>query len=312
MYRGLISVRKEEVEDLLKAAETLQVKGLLKYRDSLEGVSAKRRGETQAHTDHSYHLPIADSTNSGSAVAVRTQFTDLQVKVLREYFEKNPFPGNVEYLSQQLGLSPRVIVVWFQNARQKERKKMKKQARQYQCEHCMEEFHTYLDLIIHQVQPCLEQEKEEEGQEKCQSITASTRSDPDPGADIVLSDQLEQLLEDFEQFSETLTNSDVSAENLLKRDENQNRKPRNGGSLYETEDCEPGSLVIEESQETLRSPPDTTQDSSALLRIVNVETLRDAEWNSATAEDSVVAVEEVQHGKGLQQFDYNLSQLLAF
>merc|ERR1719430_179334 len=56
--------------------------------------------------------------------ANRTRFSDYQVKVLQEFFEKNAYPkdDDLEYLSKLLGLSPRVIVVWFQNARQKARK----------------------------------------------------------------------------------------------------------------------------------------------------------------------------------------------
>lgn len=56
--------------------------------------------------------------------ANRTRFTDYQIKVLQEFFENNAYPkdDDLEYLSKLLALSPRVIVVWFQNARQKARK----------------------------------------------------------------------------------------------------------------------------------------------------------------------------------------------
>ena len=280
IYRGQFSVRKEEVEGLMKVAETLQVKGLLKHRDSLEAV------RPTVHSDHNYHLPLPDYPSPSPVT--RTQFTQLQLKVLQEYFEKNSFcdPRNVEYLSQQLGLSPRVIMVWFQNSRQKQRKIAKKQARQYQCEHCLEEFQTYLDLIIHQVQPCLQEvEEEEEDQQEYQATRASREStalDSDPGAEIVLSDQLEQLMEEFEQFSEKAT-----AEDRTERDQNQNRKLRNGASFYGADYCEPGtSVVVEESQKTSRP----LRDSSASIRIVNVKTLLPTEW-------SLAATEETQHGK---------------
>merc|ERR1719500_1542999 len=47
--------------------------------------------------------------------ANRTRFSDYQVKVLQEFFEKNAYPkdDDLEYLSKLLGLTPRVIVVWF-------------------------------------------------------------------------------------------------------------------------------------------------------------------------------------------------------
>ena len=62
--------------------------------------------------------------NCGGKRANRTRFTDYQIKVLQEFFENNAYPkdDDLEYLSKLLGLSPRVIVVWFQNARQKARK----------------------------------------------------------------------------------------------------------------------------------------------------------------------------------------------
>jgi hypothetical protein len=56
--------------------------------------------------------------------ASRTHFTDDQVRVLHEHFERNAYPRDdeLESLSRRLGLSARVIVVWFQNARQKARR----------------------------------------------------------------------------------------------------------------------------------------------------------------------------------------------
>ncbi|XP_065314347.1 uncharacterized protein LOC135923494 [Gordionus sp. m RMFG-2023] len=74
------------------------------------------------------HLSAADlaaaALASGGRRANRTRFTDSQIKVLQDYFEKNAYPKDDELdkLSKILGLSPRVIVVWFQNARQKARK----------------------------------------------------------------------------------------------------------------------------------------------------------------------------------------------
>nr|CAD7255973.1 unnamed protein product [Timema shepardi] len=64
------------------------------------------------------------SGGSSGKRANRTRFTDYQIKVLQEFFENNAYPkdDDLEYLSKLLSLSPRVIVVWFQNARQKARK----------------------------------------------------------------------------------------------------------------------------------------------------------------------------------------------
>jgi len=69
--------------------------------------------------------PNSNSANNNPGKrANRTRFTDYQIKVLQEFFESNAYPkdDDLEYLSKLLGLSPRVIVVWFQNSRQKARK----------------------------------------------------------------------------------------------------------------------------------------------------------------------------------------------
>lgn len=54
----------------------------------------------------------------------RTRFTEQQLETLQGVFEDTPYPREEEYdrLSAQLSLPNRVIVVWFQNARQRARK----------------------------------------------------------------------------------------------------------------------------------------------------------------------------------------------
>ncbi|KAM9328871.1 zinc finger homeobox protein 2 [Gastrophryne carolinensis] len=54
----------------------------------------------------------------------RTKFSDFQTQALTSFFESSAYPrdNEVEQLSSLLGLSGRVVVVWFQNARQKARK----------------------------------------------------------------------------------------------------------------------------------------------------------------------------------------------
>ena len=109
--------------------------------------------------------------------ANRTRFTDYQIKVLQEFFENNAYPkdDDLEYLSKLLGLSPRVIVVWFQNARQKARKIYENQppidseeegagrftrtpGLNYQCKKCLLVFQRYYELIRHQKQHCFKEE----------------------------------------------------------------------------------------------------------------------------------------------------------
>jgi AT-binding transcription factor 1 len=97
--------------------------------------------------------------------------------VLQEFFESNAYPkdDDLEYLSKLLNLSPRVIVVWFQNARQKARKVYENQppvpqeddgsgrfqrtpGLNYQCKKCMQVFQRYYELIKHQKSACFKDE----------------------------------------------------------------------------------------------------------------------------------------------------------
>ena len=134
--------------------------------------------------------------------ANRTRFTDYQIKVLQEFFENNAYPkdDDLEYLSKLLGLSPRVIVVWFQNARQKARKIYENQPPpgeagsspggggggpegdeasgrfsrtqncNYQCKKCLLVFQRYYELIRHQKQHCY---KEEDARRSAQAQKAA-------------------------------------------------------------------------------------------------------------------------------------------
>ena len=108
--------------------------------------------------------------------ANRTRFTDCQVRILQEYFDQNAYPkdDDLNSLSKVLGLSPRVIVVWFQNARQKVRKTFENQSSvagepietssntpfvrtpslSYQCKKCGSVFSKYYELIMHQKRHC--------------------------------------------------------------------------------------------------------------------------------------------------------------
>ena len=122
---------------------------------------------------HNYSPPGGASGRRAN----RTRFTDYQVRVLQEYFEQNAYPKDdeLEHLSKMLKLSPRVIVVWFQNARQKARKIYENQPADnregqqsssgtapfqktsglnYQCKKCSDVFHRYYDLIRHQKRSC--------------------------------------------------------------------------------------------------------------------------------------------------------------
>lgn len=138
------------------------------------------------------------SVSSGGSTgkrANRTRFTDYQIKVLQEFFENNAYPkdDDLEYLSKLLSLSPRVIVVWFQNARQKARKVYENQPAvepspgvsedganrfqrtpglNYQCKKCLLVFQRYYELIRHQKTHCF---KEEDAKRSAQAQAAAAQ-----------------------------------------------------------------------------------------------------------------------------------------
>jgi AT-binding transcription factor 1 len=136
--------------------------------------------------------PQSQGQSSQGKRANRTRFTDYQIKVLQEFFENNAYPkdDDLEYLSKLLNLSPRVIVVWFQNARQKARKIYENQppldpndegagrftrtpGLNYQCKKCLLVFQRYYELIRHQKQHCF---KEEDAKRSAQAQKAAAQA----------------------------------------------------------------------------------------------------------------------------------------
>ena len=75
-------------------------------------------GSNSATSTPSATPNTSNSANNPGKRANRTRFTDYQIRILQEFFESNAYPkdDDLEYLSKLLNLSPRVIVVWFQNA----------------------------------------------------------------------------------------------------------------------------------------------------------------------------------------------------
>ena len=121
--------------------------------------------------------------------ANRTRFTKHQIRILQDFFEQNAYPKDdeLESLSKLLDLSPRVIVVWFQNARQKVRKTFENQPpvdmsedghpasqirTNYQCKKCQMTFASCNELVKHQRAICYKED------ENCQmSVSNSTHSE---------------------------------------------------------------------------------------------------------------------------------------
>ncbi|KAF7638759.1 hypothetical protein Mgra_00001840 [Meloidogyne graminicola] len=148
--------------------------------------SINQRKEQQQQQPNNNNIVTTTNTNtnngSGSTSgrrANRTRFTDFQLRTMQEFFDKQAYPkdDDLEMLSKKLGLSPRVIVVWFQNARQKARKVFEQQphllahhssiieqvtegrysrtpSTNFQCKVCGQIFQRYLELIQHQQKIC--------------------------------------------------------------------------------------------------------------------------------------------------------------
>ena len=70
--------------------------------------------------------PSTKKTNKDKPTRVRTVLNEKQLSTLKRCYAANPRPDSVlkEQLVDLTGLSPRVIRVWFQNKRCKDKKKM--------------------------------------------------------------------------------------------------------------------------------------------------------------------------------------------
>ncbi|KAM9480639.1 zinc finger homeobox protein 3 [Clarias gariepinus] len=127
---------------------------------------------------------LSRQDSSGGKRSSRTRFTDYQLRVLQDFFDANAYPKDDEFeqLSYLLNLSTRVIVVWFQNSRQKARKNYETQGEgakdseqrqfsndryirtansSYECKKCNMVFQRIFDLISHQKKVCYKDDNDE-------------------------------------------------------------------------------------------------------------------------------------------------------
>ncbi|KAL1780767.1 zinc finger protein homeobox protein 2 [Sigmodon hispidus] len=129
----------------------------------------------------------------------RTKFTEFQTQALQSFFETSAYPkdGEVERLANLLGLASRVVVVWFQNARQKARKNACEggpvaaggsTGAASGCRRCHATFACVFELVRHlkkcyDDQPPEEEEEAERGEEEeeVEEEEAEER-DPEPAA----------------------------------------------------------------------------------------------------------------------------------
>uniref|UniRef100_A0A8D2BSG3 Zinc finger homeobox 2 n=1 Tax=Sus scrofa TaxID=9823 RepID=A0A8D2BSG3_PIG len=106
----------------------------------------------------------------------RTKFTEFQTQALQSFFETSAYPkdGEVERLASLLGLASRVVVVWFQNARQKARKNASEggpvpsgggAGSASGCRRCHATFSCVFDLVRH-LKKCYDDQPPEEEEEE--------------------------------------------------------------------------------------------------------------------------------------------------
>ncbi|KAM5338429.1 zinc finger homeobox protein 2 isoform 2-T5 [Glossophaga mutica] len=106
----------------------------------------------------------------------RTKFTEFQTQALQSFFETSAYPkdGEVERLASLLGLASRVVVVWFQNARQKARKNASEGGPAPNaggtggvsgCRRCHTTFSCVFELVRH-LKKCYDDQSPEEEEEE--------------------------------------------------------------------------------------------------------------------------------------------------
>lgn len=106
----------------LKMYEFLQIF----FTDSSESGSNKCSGRTGSDGPGNSRLGSAGKGSSdGKPTRVRTVLNEKQLHTLRTCYSANPRPDALmkEQLVEMTGLSPRVIRVWFQNKRCKDKKR---------------------------------------------------------------------------------------------------------------------------------------------------------------------------------------------
>ncbi len=170
-------------------------------------VTLSTPGSTPNTSPQTTPTNTASSCSSASKRANRTRFTDYQIKVLQEFFEQNAYPkdDDLDHMSKLLNLSPRVIVVWFQNARQKARKNYENQppldmtedgnryqrtpGLNYQCKKCLTVFQRYYELIRHQKTHCYKDSRVSEDSTSSSVVSPQNSQDGSKMLKVVESEQ---------------------------------------------------------------------------------------------------------------------------
>lgn len=124
----------ETVKNILETVNANLTRHMLSENSKeVEGLAAKleehKNDEGSVHSesgDESYHSATDDSRK----VRVRSLFTDEQIDALKRFYGLNPRPNKkmLMDISEQIGYSVRVVRVWFQNTRARDRRENRPEA----------------------------------------------------------------------------------------------------------------------------------------------------------------------------------------
>lgn len=224
--------------------------------------------------------PISPGLSIGGSGkrANRTRFTDYQIKVLQEFFENNAYPkdDDLEYLSKLLGLSPRVIVVWFQNARQKARKIYENQPPpdaplpdedegrftrtagcNYQCKKCLLVFQRYYELIRHQKQHCFKEEDAKRSAQAQKAAAQAAAQFTSTGQTVLIPSHSEDSKSSIGDDRGSMTSPVCSTPSMLESREHRHSLEENRGMFYRSSDMEDTLSKIMKQQQLMQYPPNS-------------------------------------------------------
>lgn len=105
--------------------ETILCGMIRKQEEAFAAAQAAAAAESLAlNASFANSLPSQSGSEDERKVRVRTAISEEQQSILKEYYAKNPKPGREEFrtIAQILSLDSRVVQVWFQNNRSRERK----------------------------------------------------------------------------------------------------------------------------------------------------------------------------------------------
>jgi insulin gene enhancer protein ISL-1 len=125
------------------------------FADSSDSAgSTKVRERSSGHSGGGGHGGRSKGSSDGKPTRVRTVLNEKQLHTLRTCYNANPRPDALmkEQLVEMTSLSPRVIRVWFQNKRCKDKKKtilIKQQMQQEKVKELLIFFLCYETIKLH-------------------------------------------------------------------------------------------------------------------------------------------------------------------